>query len=430
MSAKDIKEEGVNFEDPLYISEEDSLKFRNKCNPEEEDILVVSRGATIGRVCVVDTNKIFCLLGSVILIKPMPSLDSKYISYVIKSSYFHKQLINSSGATAQPAIYLKDMKKGLIPLPPFEEQKRIVSKVDELMSLCDKLEARRQKKQEIQSKLNSATLDRMLSAENQKELEQHWQHICENFDILYDNPENVGKLRQAILQLAVQGKLVSQNSEDEPASVLIEKIKAEKRQLVKAGEIKTFRSSSIVGYDETDQDKIINCLPDGWGWIQLEKLGEFCGEGTPSTNNPEYWGEDIFWASPKDMKESRTKSSEIKITEKALEETRLRLIPKNSILIVARSGILKRLLPVSINEIQCTVNQDLKVIIPFYPGLSEYIQLMLKGYESFILKYLVKGGMTVQSLKYTEFERYPFPIPPLDEQKTYRCKSRAAHGFV
>ena len=112
----------------------------------------------------------------------------------------------------------------MIPLPPLSEQKRIVAKVDELMAFCDKLETHRQKKQELQSKLNSSALDRMLSAENQEEFEQYWQQICENFDLLYDNPENVVKLRQAILQLAVQGKLVEQNPEDEPASVLMEKI--------------------------------------------------------------------------------------------------------------------------------------------------------------------------------------------------------------
>ena len=118
------------------------------------------------------------------------------------------------------------------------------------MALCDKLEARRQKKQELQSKLNSAALDRMLSAENQEEFEQHWQRICENFDLLYDNPENVGKLSRQILQLAVQGKLVEQNPEDEPVSVLIEKIKRNKRPIFRRRNL----SKPYV-------------LPNNWDWV-------------------------------------------------------------------------------------------------------------------------------------------------------------------
>ena len=78
-------------------------------------------------------------------------------------------------------------------------------------------------------------------------------------------------------------------------------------------------------------------------------------------------------------------------------------------MIVARSGILKRMLPVSINDIECTVNQDLKVIIPYLPDIGEYMRLLLKGHENFILENLVKGGMTVQSLKYADFEKPAFP---------------------
>ncbi len=110
------------------------------------------------------------------------------------------------------------------------------------MFICDKLETHRQKKQELQSKLNSAALDKMFSADSQEEFEQHWQRIYENFDLIYDNPENVEKLKQAILQLAVQGKLAEQNPEDEPASVLIEKIEAEKKKLLKEEKFKAKRN--------------------------------------------------------------------------------------------------------------------------------------------------------------------------------------------
>ncbi|HBQ59854.1 MAG TPA: type I restriction endonuclease subunit S, partial [Balneolaceae bacterium] len=68
------------------------------------------------------------------------------------------------------------------------------------------------------------------------------------------------------------------------------------------------------------------------------------------------------------------------------------------------------------NSVDASVNQDIKVIIPYVKAQSRYIMLMLKGFEEYILRQLVKQGMTVQSLKYTEFENEPFPIPPLEEQ--------------
>jgi type I restriction enzyme S subunit len=92
------------------------------------------------------------------------------------------------------------------------------------------------------------------------------------------------------------------------------------------------------------------------------------------------------------MKSERITSSELTITQKAVQETNVRMIPPGSVLVVGRSGILKRLLPVSINEVECTVNQDIKVIVPFLDSLAVYLRLMLKGHEPVILKELVKGG--------------------------------------
>lgn len=161
----------------------------------------------------------------------------------------------------------------MIPLPPLAEQKRIVAKVDELMALCDKLEARRLKKQEIQSKLNSAALERMLGAENQEEFEQYWRRICENFGILYDNPENVEKLKQAILQLAVQGKLVPQDPEDEPASVLIKKITA------KTSKKQNRQNSSKITYMPDFEIK----LPKTWRLSRIEEFSLLVTDGEHKT---------------------------------------------------------------------------------------------------------------------------------------------------
>ncbi len=142
LSAKDVREDGVILDDPLYISEATAKKALMRCNPEFGDLLIVSRGATVGRMCKVNIKEKFCLLGSVILIKPTSLVLSDYLAIALKSPSAFTLLINASGSTAQPAIYLKDLKEIILPLPPIEEQHRIVAKVKELMGICDTLRDR------------------------------------------------------------------------------------------------------------------------------------------------------------------------------------------------------------------------------------------------------------------------------------------------
>jgi type I restriction enzyme, S subunit len=142
LSAKDVREDGVTFENVLFVTEEDAARFRKRCNPEPGDVLIVSRGATVGRSCIVETQRTFCLLGSVILLKISALISSRYILWMLKSGEAFHLLKELSGSTAQQAIYLRDIKELLVPLPPLAEQHRIVAKVDELMALCDQLESR------------------------------------------------------------------------------------------------------------------------------------------------------------------------------------------------------------------------------------------------------------------------------------------------
>ncbi len=339
-------------------------------------------------------------------------LIPKYLMFSLKSPEFIDYVNYKSYGMKMPRLGTNDAISAILPLPPLPEQHRIVEKVDMLMKLCDELESREAMQREKQAKLGIAAITSLTEAEDSEAFADAWVRLCNEFDLIFDTPENVALLRQAVLQLAVQGKLVPQNPEDEPASVLLERIKVEKTRLEKEGKIKKMKPLPPVAEEE-----MTYVVPKGWEWVRLGELGEFLGGSTPSKNRSDFWNGDIPWVSPKDMKTKYIHTTELMISKKALENSRLRLIPKNSILIVARSGILKRILPVSINKIECTVNQDLKVIIPYHNVYSEYVHLMLKGHENFILQKLVKGGMTVQSLKYSEFELQPFPLPPLAEQQ-------------
>lgn len=178
------------------------------------------------------------------------------------------------------------------------------------------------------------------------------------------------------------------------------------------------------------EEKIPFELPEGWVWCRMKELGLIVGGGTPSTSQSSYWNGNIPWITPKDMKEEFLSNAEDKITMEGVNNSSAKLIPANSVLMVGRSGILKRTLPVCINTVECVVNQDLKVIIPYLKETYRYIQLMLKGHEQLILKKLVKYGMTVHSLAYQEFELQPFPLPPLSEQHQIITKVQQLQNHI
>jgi type I restriction enzyme, S subunit len=140
LSAKDVRDNGVSFEESLFISEDTAKKALLRCNPKRGDILIVSRGATVGRMCIVKTDRVFCLLGSVILVKPKSELSNEFLTYILKSPQINRKLISISGATAQQAIYLRDINQVELPLPPLEEQQQIVQEIENRLSVCDKIE--------------------------------------------------------------------------------------------------------------------------------------------------------------------------------------------------------------------------------------------------------------------------------------------------
>ncbi|MGB3205785.1 MAG: restriction endonuclease subunit S [Crinalium sp.] len=135
ISAKDIGEFGVDFSDPKYVSEADFVKMQQRCNPESGDVLIVSRGATIGRTGLNVTSRKFALMGSVILAKPdINKITGEYLSYSFQSPQVQTEMLKLSGSSAQQAIYLKDIKHHKLPLPLLEEQRKItiiLSTIDE-----------------------------------------------------------------------------------------------------------------------------------------------------------------------------------------------------------------------------------------------------------------------------------------------------------
>lgn len=132
-------------------------------------------------------------------------------------------------------------------------------------------------------------------------------------------------------------------------------------------------------------------------------------------SNPQFWNGNVPWVSSKDMKRPVIMDSEMHITE--LAASTMQTYPAGTLLLVARSGILKRLLPLCTLGINSTINQDIKAFSLYDVALSEWLYYGIKAFEPYILKELVKSVTTVESLKFDEFSAMLIPVPPLPEQR-------------
>ena len=144
-------------------------------------------------------------------------------------------------------------------------------------------------------------------------------------------------------------------------------------------------------------------------------------------DNKEYWHNgNHLWVTSKDMKCSHITNSLMKITDKALEI--MTIYERGTLLVVTRSGILRHTLPISILETPATVNQDLKAISPHIKDLSEYLYIVIKANEHFILKEYHKDGTTVDSIDFDKFKCLPIPLAPITEQR--RIIAETKHWFT
>jgi type I restriction enzyme S subunit len=220
------------------------------------------------------------------------------------------------------------------------------------------------------------------------------ERLLAHFDRLAEAPDAVPRLRRFVLDLAVRGKLVEEDSKDEPVSELLLRIRAQK---IRQGGSKAPNGTGIPASGDSKIGPFK--IPTRWAWLPLNDVGQLSGGMTPSKSRSDYWDGDVNWFSPKDVKSDELVDSELKISSVAVADTGLQVYPPGCLFMVARSGILKRTFPVSINRVMATANQDLKVLRPFVNGAERYIQIALRGMTDFILSRFVKTGTTVQSLK-------------------------------
>jgi len=236
---------------------------------------------------------------------------------------------------------------------------------------------------------------------------------------------NGKQLKNSILQWAIQGKLVSQDPNDEPASVLLERIRAEKAKLIKEKKIKKDKNESIIyrGDDNSYYEKFlatgeVKCideeipfdLPFGWEWCRMGSIGDWGAGATPAKGNSDYYGGNILWLRTGELNNGVVYDTEIKITEKALQECSLRLNKAGDVLIAMYGATIGK---VAIAGNEMTSNQACCACTPF-GVFNYYLFYYLMGSQ---MDFIKKGeGGAQPNISREKLISHLMPIPPLNEQ--------------
>jgi len=226
------------------------------------DVLIAMYGATIGKTAILSvpatTNQAVCAC------TPFPGFEKTYLLTLLKA--YKPRFVGMGAGGAQPNISREKIIETVVAVPPTSEQHRIVAKVDELMALCDQLEQETEASLGAHQTLVETLLSALTSAADHAQFASAWQRIAGHFDTLFTTEESIAQLKQTLLQLAVMGKLVPQDPNDEPASELLKRIAAEKATLVKEGKIKKDKPLLPISDNEVPFE-----LPDGWAFCRLQE---------------------------------------------------------------------------------------------------------------------------------------------------------------
>ena len=388
ISPSDFTEHGIDYDNAKQISYESFLELSRKMLPEKDDI-VFPRYGTIGKIRKIDTNRKILVSYSCCVIKPISKFVLvEYLYLVLLSPFIKKEIDRYTNKTTQPNVGLESIKSFLFPLPPISEQKRIVNKIKKLEPLIEKYKQTEEKLYELNSNIKD-------------------------------------QLKKSILQYAIEGKLVPQDLNDEPASVLLERILEEKNKLIAEGKIKKDKNESIIyrrdnSYYEKCGSKIL-CIdeeipfyiPDNWEWTRLGNIGEWKAGSTPSKSNMDYYKNgSIPWLLTGDLNDGIIGDIPNKITEKALNETSVKLNPSGSILIamygatIGKLGILS--FPATTNQACCACN----VFQPFY---NLYLFYFLMANKTHFVKQGEGGAQP--NISREKIVKTLIPVPPISEQE-------------
>ncbi len=387
----DIDQQKVDWNCVPYTTVDEATA--TNCRVNDGDILFARIGATVGKTYLATGTPRNTVYASYLIRVQALLCDAHYLINFFDTPYYWEEISSNAVGSGRPNVNGTVLSGLFVPVPPLAEQRRIVDALGKYLALVDRIERDR------------ADLDGLLA-----------------------------QLKSKVLDLAVRGELTERDPGDEPASELLARIREEKLAMVARGELKPkdvkndtviFTGSDGLHYEkradgkgeaECIEGEIPFKIPEGWSWARLGQLVTTCGGKTPSKANEAFWeGGGVSWITSKDMKAPELFGSQIELTESGAAETNM--VPAGSVLMVVRSGILRRLLPVAINRVETTINQDLKAMTPYDLGFSDWLLTCFNAWDKRIRNKYHKDGTTVDSIEFDAMLSMLLPIPSLAEQR-------------
>ena len=377
ISVKDISSGVMDFSNVKYITREEHEKLISRCNPEMNDVLLCRIG-TLGKAIKICTDKEFSIFVSLGLLKLIEADVADYIVQVINSGYGYRWIDDNKvgGGTHTNKINLDTLRGMPIPIPPLEEQHRIVAKIEEILPYIDQYDKAYTKLEIFNKKF----------------------------------PED---MKKSILQMAMQGKLVEQRPEEGTADGLYEQIVAEKAQLIKDGKIKKEKPLPEIAEDEIPYE-----IPSSWRWVRFSEVMDV-RDGTH--DSPKYIETGIPLVTSKNISGGGLYFSNVKyISREDADKINERSNVDTGDILFAMIGSIGN--PVIVNKDRefCVKNVALFKNYDKSKMCIEYVYWFLYR-EQYIMKKVASGG--VQSfISLKVFRNYLFPLPPFEEQKRIVAK--------
>lgn len=377
-----------------------------------DDILLVMVGGSLGKVGVVSKSVLPAVLNqNMWKFSRYCEMPCEYLVHGLKYINANQITITKSthGHLAQGDYLSKPF-----PLPPLAEQHRIVAKVDELMSLCDQLEQQQENSITVHKTLVETLLVALTNAANKGDFSQAWLRVAEHFNTLFTTEDSIDQLKKTILQLAVMGKLIPQNPNNESAFVLLENISVLKKQLIADKKIKKQKDLPGISEDENMFE-----LPQGWAFSYLEDLCELITDGTHQT--PKYTDSGRPFISAQCVKPFLFKPEKCRyVSEEHYQNYIKNRKPEYKDILLARVGAGIGEAALIDTELEFAIYVSTGLLKPFKEYMSsEYLVVWLnspigRGYSE---RNTYGKGVSQGNLNLSLIRSFLVSIPPLAEQK-------------